>query len=187
MPAIGKEGSEILRDAQDAKDWQEAVKSELVAEINSRVSKQMDESRELLTTVHSSIELFQNNADLVPGTKGFDADLANRFVALATPYELRVEGKLRGYSIPVQPIIDQLRSQIAAERAKAPAAVAPVAGATQSAGAAGAAASTPAAPAAAPQASDAPQAGIESKAGNSSSSEDFSALFGTLGLPNLRI
>src|SRR5688572_24089453 len=108
----------------------------------------MDENADFLTTVHASIELFQNNADLVPGTKEFDVDLANRFAAMATPYELRVEGKLQGYSIPVQPLIDQLRDQITKEREAAKAA-APAAQAGADAPAAGAGGQAPAAAAAA--------------------------------------
>jgi hypothetical protein len=148
----------------------------------------MDENADFLNTVHASIALFQNNPDLVPGTAEFDQDLANRFAQLAAPYELRVEGKLQGYSIPVQPIIEQLRSHIATERqAKAESSAA--VGSSGSPAAAGAAASTPAAPAAvsAPAPVDPPQAGITSKAGSGEHAEDFSALFGTIGLPNLQI
>lgn len=171
-----------LRDTADAREWQDMAKSVLVEEVQSRASKALDENADFLTSIHSSIELFQKNTDLIPGTKEFDVDLANRFTTLAQPYELVVEGKLQGYSIPVQPIIDQLRSSLVAERAATAAAAPPAAPA------AGAAASTPAAPAAASQAApSAPQAGIQSKAGNSSEAEDFSALFGTIGLPNLQI
>lgn len=188
VPRIdGKEGMETLRDADDAKEWQEAVKSILVNEVRGRATKAMDENADFLTTIHASIDLFQNNPDLVPGTKDFDVELANRFAVMATPYELRVEGKLQGYSIPVQPLIEQIRGQVAAERekaAQAPAAPSPAAGAA----AAGAPASTPGAPAAAPAAAaEPPQAGIPSKAGSSDNAEDFSALFATIGLPNLQI
>ena len=182
VPAIGREGTETIRDTDDAKEWQEAVKMLLVQEIEDRAGRAMEQNKGFLETVHASIELFQNNADLIPGTKGFDVDLANRFATLAAPYELRVEGKLQGYSIPVQPIINQLRTQLSAERTAKPAASPSAAPAA--APAAGAPASTPAAPAAP---ADGPQAGIPSKAGNSSETEDFSTLFGTIGLPNLRI
>ena len=174
MPAIGKEGMETLRDTNDAREWQEAVKTLLVEEVRDRASRQMEESRDFLSTVHASIELFQNNADLVPGTKEFDVELANRFAAMATPYELRVDGKLQGYSIPVQPLIDQLRAQISTARAAAPAPATPAAPA---AGAPG----TPA------KAAEPPQAGVPSKAGSSAEQADFSTLFGTIGLPNLQI
>jgi hypothetical protein len=169
-----------LRDTNDAKEWQEAVKSILVEEVRERATKAMEENAGFLDTIHASIELFANNSDLIPGTKEFDVDLANRFAAMATPYELRVDGKLQGYSIPVQPLVDQLRTQLAGERTAANA-IPPAPAATAPAQAAGVSLAS-AAPAAAP-----PQAGIQSKAGNSAEVEDFSALFGTIGLPNLRI
>ena len=171
VPAIGKEGMETIRDAADARDWQDAVKGLLIDEVKARAGTAMDENAGQLNTVHASIKLFQDNVDLLPGTKGFDRDLADRFARLAKPYELRNDdGKMIGYSIPVQPIIDNLREQITSERK---------------------ATVTPAAPAApaAPARPDAepPQAGITSKAGSSSESEDFSTLFGTLGLSNFTI
>jgi len=167
VPAIGKEGNEVLRDAADAREWQEAVKSLLVAEVRDKAEKAMEESSDFLNTIHASIDLFQNNPDLVPGTKDFDVDLANRFATMATPYELRVDGKLQGYSIPVQPLIEQIRNQIVKEREAKPA--------------------EPAAPAAPKAPAEPPQAGIPSKAGAGSDAEDFSTLFGTIGLPNLQI
>jgi hypothetical protein len=183
VPSLQGEGMEVLQDAADAKEWQEAVKQILVEEVRDRAATAMDENAGYLNTIHASIELFTKNTDLIPGTVEFDVDLANRFATLATPYELRADGKLQGYSIPVQPIIDQLRTQLAGERAKATASPPPTPSAAGTpAQAAGAAPPPAAAPAAAP-----PQAGIESKAGSSAEVEDFSTLFGTIGLPNLRI
>lgn len=196
VPRIGGEGMETLKDSDDAKEWQDAVKSILVEEVRDRATRQMEENAGFLDTVHASIELFQNNTDLIPGTKEFDVELANRFANLAAPYELRVEEKLQGYSIPVQPIIDAIRKQLVEERAQGKSAESPPAAAsgeskpaaaeTQAAGAAAPPATAPAAPASTP-AADPPQAGIQSKAGNSSENEDFSTLFGTIGLPNLQI
>lgn len=179
VPALnGEDGQmETLRDAADAREWQEAVKSLLTEEVRERATAAMEENKGILDTVHQSIELFANNKDLVPGTRQFDRQLADRFAAMAKPYELRVEGKLHGYTIPVQPIIDHLRAALVAERASAPPAV--PAAATGTATGRQRAAAAPA---------DAPQAGIGSKAGSASDSEeDFSVLFGTLGLPNFRI
>jgi hypothetical protein len=182
VPSPDGKGEETLRSTEDAREWQDAIKSLLVQEVRDTAGRLLEENTSFLNTVHASIELFQNNADLVPGTKEFDVELANRFATMATPYELRVEGKLQGYNIPVQPIINQLRTQLASERAaKAAAPTAP----TGQQPAAAAAASTPAA-AAAPVV-DPPQAGVEGKAGSSDNAEDFSTLFGTLGLHNLRI
>ena len=59
VPAIGKEGMETIQSTEDARDWQEAVKSILVDEVRERALKQMESNSGYLTTLHSSIELFQ--------------------------------------------------------------------------------------------------------------------------------
>ena len=171
MPAIGKEGMETLKNSEDAREWQEAVKSLLVAEIREQATTKMEDASDFMQTVHASIDLFKNNPDLIPGTKNFDRKLADQFAGMMEPYEVRVEGKLQGYSIPVQPIIEKLRANL-----KAAAPAPPVAGAAP--------------PAAAPSprpAPEPPQAGIQSKASSGAEREDFSTLFGTIGLPNLQI
>lgn len=167
VPAIGQEGTEILRDTDDAREWQEAVKSILVQEIQDRANVSMEENRSTIDTLHASIDLFKNNVDLIPGTSSFNVALANRFAEMVKPYEVRVDGALQGYSIPVQPIIDSLRAEVG--RAQKPS-TAPVS-----------------APAKTRQPASRPQAGISSKAGNSVETEDFSTLFGTIGLPDLQI
>lgn len=184
VPAIGKEGSEVLRDTNDAKDWQDAVKQILAEEVRDRMVAKSDNDSDTITMLHSSIELFQNNNDLVPGTRQFDKELADRFAMMAKPYEFRVEGKLQGYTIPVQPLIEQVRGELrtirASRTAAASAAAAPATGSAETPASRG-----PGRPrtAAAPP----PQAGITSKAGESTEPEDFSTLFGTIGLPNFRI
>lgn len=173
VPKIGGQPGEMerLKDAADAREWQEAVKSILVQEIESRAQTQMAESKDYMETVHASIELFRKNPDLIPGTKGFNRELADTFATMVKPYEVRVEGKLHGYSIPVGPILDSLRGQLAA-RSPSPAVTPP-----------GQAPEQPPAP----KPADPPQAAVRSKAGSSDSKEDFSTLFGTIGLPNLQI
>ena len=178
---------ETLRDTNDAREWQEATKSLLVDEVRSRASKAMDENADFLTTLHSSIDLFKNNVDLIPGTRDFDVELANEFARTVEPYELRVDGKLQGYSIPVQPIVDQIRTRIAGQRKNSEGTTSTQSSATE-ASQPGKGASTPPTPAATSQAApEQPQAGISSKAGSGPQGEDFSALFGTLGLPDLQI
>jgi hypothetical protein len=163
VPRLEGEGTEILKSTEDAREWQEAVRSILVQEVRERAETKVDESAGFLETIHASIDLFKNNPDLIPGTRGFNKNLADRFADLAEPYEVRVDGKLQGYSIPVQPIINNLRKQMKPTPPPAP-------------------------PAAPPKRkADPPQAGLQSKASSSSEPEDFSTLFGTIGLPNLRI
>lgn len=174
VPAIGEDGMERLKDSEDAKEWQEAVRSLLVQEIRDEAQKKLDASRTHLETLHASIDLFKNNPDLIPGTRTFNRQLADKFAEIAKPYEVRDDGKLQGYSVPVQPIIEALRGQMTQQAAtvdqSAPPASAPSAGATST-----------------PPVAEPPQAGIPSKAGSSAEKEDFSTLFGTIGLPNLQI
>ena len=125
------------------------MRSLLVEEITAAAEDKMEESADFLQTVHASIDLFKNNKDLIPGTKNFDRRLADQFATMMTPYEVRVEGKLQGYSIPVQPIIDNLRTQLASRPT------------VQSAPPAGANPPVP------EQRAEPPQAGIASKAGSS--------------------
>jgi len=181
VPSLTGEGMERLRDSADAAEWQEAVKLHLLQEIKDRTSRKMDDVRPMMETLHSAVKLFQDNSDLVPGAKQFDQELAERFVTMAAPYELRVEGKLSGYTIPVQPLVNQIRSELAAQRGAA--AVTPTAQQQRAAEQQ----RTPQGQFAAP-AEVAPQAGIPSKAGGAADEpEDFSTLFGTIGLPGLRI
>lgn len=174
VPAIGKDGMETLKDSNDAKEWQEAVRELLIQEIQDGARKLEEGAAPQIQILHASLDLFKNNKDLIPGTKQFNRQLADEFAKVAQPYEVRHEGKLRGYSIPVQPIIDALRSQMTQSAATVDTSV------HQS-------------PASAPPAgqqsppSEAPQAGIPSKAGSSAEKEDFSTLFGTIGLPHLQI
>lgn len=181
VPSMFGEGNETLRDSQDAADWQEAVKSVLVRELQARTSSALEGDQEWLSVLHGSIDLFQGNPDLVPGTRQFDAELANEFAKLAKPYERRAEGKLIGYTIPVQPLVQQVRAGLVARRAAADAAKAAAPAAAPKAGSGRPGKANPApAPAAPPEG---PQAGIQSKAGASSNADasDFSSLFGTLG------
>jgi hypothetical protein len=161
VPSLQGEGMETLRDSNDAREWQEAIRELLTQEIEGRAATWMQDAGGFMETIHASVDLFRNNPDLIPGTKGFDRDLADRFTSMAQAYEVRIDGRLHGYSVPVQPIIDSLRKQSAPKPA--------------------------AAPAASKKQASPPQKGISSKAPTSGEQEDFSTLFGTIGLPQLRI
>lgn len=167
VQSVNGKGKEVLRDAEDARQWQEAVKQLLVQDIERRVETKREDLKEAYATVHSSIDMFRNNADLVPGTKQFDKDLANEFVAMVKDFEIRNNGKLIGYSVPVQPIINQLRSKLVSSRAAA--ATPPPAPSAQQQRAA-----------AQPRSEDTgrwegPQVGITSKAGSSVEGDDAAA------------
>ena len=183
VPSLnGGEGEmETLRDSADAKEWQEAVKDLLVEEVKSRVSAAREEYSGAGDQLVASVEIFTRNHDLIPHTKDFDLELATRFTRLAKPYENRVDGKLIGYTVPVQGLIDQVREQLAEERTARPAtpAAAPPASPVNTPSSVQA----PAVPAPEP-----PQAGIPSSAGNSGGeAEDFSTLFKAAGFPSMQV
>lgn len=185
VPSMTGDGMEVLRDSADAKDWQDAAKQQLAAEVRDRASRQADSVKPMMQTLHASIELFRQNHDLIPGTQQFDRELADRFSALSKPYEMRVEGKLSGFSIPVQPLIESVRNALVSERATRTPAPAP---AGQPSAQQQRAADQSRNPAGQFNNPDLPQAGILSKAGNSGeAAEDYTALWGTLGLPNMRL
>lgn len=169
VPSPTGNGMEVLRDSADAKEWQEAVKHLLVEEVAARAETKKDELADVFQTVHESIELFRNNPDLIPGTKQFDRELADKATAMLKDYELRANDKLIGYSVPVQPIINQIREQLTTSRAAAAPSTPPAA-----------AAPTPAQQRAAEQPRNdagqwAPQAGVPSKAGSSGGIDDSAA------------
>lgn len=163
LPSIdGSDGTITLRSADEIKQWQEAVQTILQREMEASVEQRRQDSNEVLDVVHASIQMFQDNPDLVPGSKSYNKELAVQFVKTAEPYALRMNGKLTGYSIPVQGLIDQTRAQVAARATAAPAAPAKKA-------------------AAAP--AKRPQAGITSKAGASGADgEDFAPMWKALGI-----
>jgi hypothetical protein len=188
--ADGSEGTERLNDAQDARDWQDEIKKQLAREVQSRVRAGVENNRTTMEVLHNSIELFRGNPDIVPNTKQFDKELAERFASLVEPYAIKTQAdKTAGWSIDVRPLLKTARDQLATERAKNPATPpAPAKAAeptaqqqraaqqqrTQQGKFAGHPADNPAGP----------QAGITSQAGTSGDDEGgLDTLFGTLGFP----
>lgn len=157
--------TEIIRDANDARDYQEAAKSLLAKELGSRVQANVAEQSTHLQVISQSVDMLQKNPDLLR-----DKQLADRVATLIKPYEYRKDGKLYGWSVNVVPLVDQVRQQLQSERAagaagKLPAPVAPAAPAAQP--------SSPPAPA--------PQQGLKSSAGMQAPQEGFDQLWSTLG------
>ena len=174
VPSLKGEGMERLKDTQDAREWQEATASLLTNEINSLASSKADSVRPMMSVIQESVLMFQNNPDLVPGTSAYDEDLAAVFTEIAQAYELRVNGKLYGYQVPVQPLINQIRQALAEERGAAGVPTPAPSAALQPRNAAGQ--------------FDSPQAGIASKAGMSGGEgDDYSTFWGAVGMPNVTI
>lgn len=110
---------ETLRDSSDAKDYQEAVKARLTRMVAERARAASDEVRPVMNALHDSVALFQTNPELVPNSKQFDSEIAKQFVAMVKPYELKIEDKIVGYNMNVQPIFEQVKAQVLAARAAA--------------------------------------------------------------------
>lgn len=165
-PIDGSGNNVVLRTAQDVEQWQGAVRTILKRELDAAVQQRRQDSNEVLDVVHGSIQMFQANPDLVPGAKSYNKALAVEFLRIAEPYALRMNGKLTGYSIPVQGLVDRVRAQVTAAAAAAP--------------------GSPAAPPKAP--APKPQAGIPSTAGASgNNAEDYSPMWAALGIKNMPI
>jgi len=105
-----------LLDTQMARDYQEALSQQIENEIQSRVDSRTEQVRPLLGVIQESVQMFQNNPDLVVGSKQFDPDLAERFASMASAYEYKLNDKVIGYQVNVQPLINSIRSQLEKER-----------------------------------------------------------------------
>jgi hypothetical protein len=165
-PIDGSDQNVVLRSADEVAQWQGAVKTILQRELEANVAQRQQDSNEVLDVVQASIDMFRENPDMVPGGPSYNKALVSEFLRVAEPYALRMDGKLTGYSIPVQGLIDRVRASVAAKPAAAPAAAPAKKGA-------------PAAK---------PQAGVPSKAGSSGGdAEDFSPMWQALGIQNMPI
>ncbi|QJD52956.1 hypothetical protein SEA_PHEDRO_49 [Microbacterium phage Phedro] len=112
----GKDEKVKILDSQMARDWQETVTGLLEDEIADKVQQKTEEVRSMTSVIQESILLGQNNPDLIPGTVGFDKELAERFTKIAKAYEVKTQKGVIGYAVNVQPLINELRSSLAAER-----------------------------------------------------------------------
>ena len=113
VPKVQGEGTEILADEADARSWQEAVKQVITQQVNQRTNAMLEDAKPSLSIVQDSLELFRRNRDLVPGTAEYNPALADQFVALTKSYQAEVNGKVVGWRVEVQPLLDHLRASLA--------------------------------------------------------------------------
>jgi len=172
VPNVKNGEGQVLRTAQEAKDWQDAVRHILGTQVNSRTEALLNDARPILSVVQDSISLFRSNKDLVPGTKEYNPELARRFIKIAKPYLYEAEGKALGFRVDVQPLVDSIREDLGTQAPTPTARQEQVAGQART-----------------PEGKfDAPQAGIPSRSGNSGvEEEDFGAFWGTVHMPNMNI
>ena len=176
VPSVTGSGKERLRDTQDARDWQEATSQLLKQEVDSIAKAKSDDMAPTMSILQDSIQRFQNNPDLIPGTKQFDKELADKFAEIAKAYEYRVNGKLFGYQVNVQPLINSIRADL--EKQRGAQGVQQQQKQQQRQQQAQQQARTP------DGRFDGPQAGIPSKAAQAGEpGEDMSAFWGGVGIP----
>lgn len=183
VPGVKGDGQMmVLRDTAEARDWQDATKALIEAEVAAKIRTKSDEVRPLMGVIQESILMLQNNSDLIPGTKEYDPELAEQFTKIAKSYELRIGDKLYGYQVNVQPLINELRTNLGERRG---------ASGEQANQAAREAQQRRAAEQSRNQAGqfDAPQAGISSKANVSgdTGNDDYSVFWSGVGMPNVSI
>lgn len=156
-PIDGSDKAVSFNTVQDVRDWQEAVQTVLRRDVQARVDALSEEDQDVRSVIQDSIQLFVNNPDLNPKSSGFNKALADEVARIARPYALKMDGKLTGYSIPIQGIVDQVRAS-QANRAT-PAAASPALD------------KKPAKPA------ERPQAGVQSRAGTSQEGSNEADIF----------
>ncbi|WVX89589.1 hypothetical protein SEA_HITCHHIKER_52 [Microbacterium phage HitchHiker] len=173
-----KDDKITLRTRAEAAEYQQDLNTIVQKEINGIAAERRDAARPMATVIQESFLLFENNPDLVPGTKGFDRELATRFAEIADTYGVKVNGSLIGYKdINTQQLVNTLRKSLEKER-----------------GANGVTAAQQRAEqqrqaAAAQERNDAgqfqgPQGGVLSKAGiQGDAADDYSAFWGASGVP----
>lgn len=171
-----------ILDTQMARDWQETVTGLIEDEIEDKVKTKTEQVRPMTSVIQNSALMFQNNPDLIIGTKGFDQELAERFVRFAKPFEVKTAQGVIGYHGEVQQLINEIRADLAKERGAIGARAEDRA--EQQRKAAALQARTPAGQ------FEAPQAGISSKSGMSGEpADDYADFWRATGLagPSLSI
>jgi len=172
VPSVKGEGTIVLNNATEARDWQDAVKHIINKEVTEKTAALLQDAQPVLSTIQDSITLFRNNQDIMPGAVEYNPELTTRFLKMASPYLHMVDGKPIGFKVDVQPLLNQLREDMKAN---------PPAPSTKQVQAA-------AQPRTPEGRFDAPQAGIPSKTGLSGSAEDdYSDFWGALGMPGMTI
>ena len=171
------QGAKIrINDSAQARDWQDAVQQIIKREVDSEVQKKTEDLKPMMSVVQGSVQLFRNNPDIVPGSKNFDKELATRFARAAATYEVKAGAKRIGWHGDAQPLLNELRSNLAKERGAT--------GARQEERAAQQRAKAAEQPRTTEGRFDAPQAGVQSKSGMSGASdeEDYSTFWSATGL-----
>ena len=118
LPSVnGDDKPFVPRDTQDARDWIDATKMLIEAEVKDITAAKEKEAQPLRSIIQDSVMMLTNNKDLIPGTVEYDPELNRKFTAMAQPFEMRgAKGELLGYQGNMQPLINELRTDLATQR-----------------------------------------------------------------------
>jgi len=115
-PGAAPEERIKLLDSAMARQYQEDIGGMIEDQITDVASRQADSLRPMMSVIQDAIQMLDNNPDLIPGTKGFDPELQKRVIEVGKSYEVRANGKMMGYQVKMQPIINVIRNELAKER-----------------------------------------------------------------------
>ena len=177
VPNLHGEGNTKLLTSDDAARYQRDLVGLVEAEVRDKIKVMRQDSQPMRTVIAESFLMFENNPDLIPGTKDFDPELAALVVEQLKSYELKTPKGVIGYQdVNVQPLINSIRATLAKGRGAS--------GATAAARQAAARAAAAAQPREEDGKFSAPQGGVLSKANMSGGddSEDFSAFWSASGV-----
>lgn len=106
----------LIRDGQQARDYIEGASKLIERGVEDLVGTKNRELQPLRSVIQESFLLFQNNPDIVEGSKTFDKELATRFASMAQSFAFIHNGQTIGYQGNVQPMLNELRTNLAKER-----------------------------------------------------------------------
>jgi hypothetical protein len=115
-PGAANDAKVTLRDSSEAKAYQESLAKLVKAEIDDVVKQKTDQIRPLMSVTQESALLLQSNPDLIPDTDKYDPELAALVYEVGKSYELKVNDKVIGFQVPMQPIINKLRGDLEKSR-----------------------------------------------------------------------
>jgi len=105
-----------ITDSTQARQYIEDASKLIERGVDDLVGQKNQELKPLRSVIQESFLLFSNNPDIVEGSKTFDKELATRFASMASAFAFIHNGQTIGYQGNVQPMLNELRANLAKER-----------------------------------------------------------------------
>lgn len=114
VPGLDSDEDITLASREEADRWQQGVRQELGYIVDGMTKEAQQKMQEQYQPLQHVVDLFRNNPDLVPGAPGFNKNLADLVAEHAKDYAVtNEEGKITGYKVPLQPLVNALRKVFA--------------------------------------------------------------------------